>query len=159
MKLLSTLILCMFVLWTVCAGEAPDKHYSETERKAAETLLSLDGTEQVLNQVIDFTVEQYVQSSAEFEPFRKIIRDFVEKSFGYPAIKDELILITLKHYSLDEINALIAFYRTPIGQKKARTDPLTSAEVSELTKQQLNRNLPAFYDALAEAIRNSQEKK
>ena len=83
----------------------------------------------------------------------------MEKSFGYPAIKDELILITLKHYSLDEINALIAFYRTPIGQKKARTDPLTSAEVSELTKQQLNRNLPAFYDALAEAIRNSQEKK
>ncbi len=156
-RFLTALLLCAAAV-TLTAAEPAEKQYSAAELEAAETLLKLDGTELILNQVIQSTIDAYIRQSPDLEPYREIVRRFIEKSFGFPALRDDLVRLTLEHYTPAEIDGLIAFYRTPLGEKKAKTDPQISVGVTRLTERQLNKNLPAFYEELAKALETEQKK-
>lgn len=48
-----------------------------------------------------------------------------------PSLVDSLVPIYDRHFTLDDVNELLAFYRTPVGQRLVEVQPLIARESSE----------------------------
>lgn len=70
-------------------------------------------------------------------------------------IDDSLALnrkIMLKYYTEDDIRAMIAFYKTPTGQKSIRLMPQMTQEVIVGTQQMMIAKLPPILEALSKRL-------
>ncbi len=62
---------------------------------------------------------------------QELSREIMLARFHEVDLVELLVPIYDKHYSLDDINALIAFYQTPTGRKTLEVQPLISTEVRQ----------------------------
>ena len=82
----------------------------------------------------------------------------MRKCFAFDALKGELAGLYLKNYTTDELRALIAFYRTPLGQKKAQADARIGAALSEITNRRFSEGLPELQKELKAAASSATAK-
>ena len=101
------------LLFCCCAAMA-----DSGDRALAEELLRINGTRQAMEATVEASLRQL--GSAPDDPARPAMERFVRKCFAFDALKGELTELYLENYTPDELRALIAFYRTPLGRKKAR---------------------------------------
>ncbi|HEY4839334.1 MAG TPA: TonB family protein [Candidatus Acidoferrales bacterium] len=62
---------------------------------------------------------------------QELSREIMLAKFHDVDFVDLLVPIYDRHYSLDDINALIAFYQTPTGRRTLEVEPLISVEVRQ----------------------------
>ena len=62
---------------------------------------------------------------------QELSREITLAKFREVDFVELLVPIYDRHYSLDDINALIAFYQTPTGRKTLEIEPLISLEVRQ----------------------------
>jgi len=71
-----------------------------------------------------------------------------EKKYDFDRVNEQLIALYDKHYSAEEIKALLQFYGSPLGQKVATESPKIFREIQEATRAEAAK---AVKDALQEA--------
>ena len=125
-------------------------------RALAEELLQINGTRQALEATVEASLRQL--GSAPDDPTRPAVERFVRKCFAFDALKGELAGLYLKNYTTDELRALIAFYRTPLGQKKAQVDARIGAALSEITNRRFSEGLPELQKELKAAASSATAK-
>ena len=125
--------------------------YSAADRALAIELLKADGTEQVLDRTFNSALAQ--MSSGDNDPARPVIEQYLKKCFSFEVLKEDLATIYLDNYTIDEIRGLLAFYRTPLGKKKAAADPSIGAATAKVTSRKIQENLPQLQLELQKALK------
>ena len=90
--------------------------------------------------------EQYLKDKdklpQDFEDRMTTITDDWMKSFPWDEMLDSMVPVYQKHFTKGDVNALIAFYSTPTGQKLLRDMPAIMQEAMEnmmpLMQKQMN---------------------
>ena len=131
-----------------CCGAA---RADSGDRALAEELLRINGTRQAMEATVEASLRQL--GSAPDDPARPAMERFVRKCFAFDALKGELTELYLENYTPDELRALIAFYRTPLGRKKAQADARIGAALSKITNRRFAEGLPELQKELRAAAK------
>ena len=164
MRLKALLFACLIAL-SMCAGAqttvsvAPDAVSKEDVQKLFDVMASRDQMRQMMQQVFaqmrslnreqvrkrrpDVTEEELARIDRESED--------VIKNFPLDAMLSDMVPIYQRHFTKSEIDALIAFYSSPPGQKFLHEMPAVTAE----TMRAVYPRIQAEVDA---ALKRAEEK-
>jgi hypothetical protein len=108
-------------------------------------------------------------SPAEKKALEESLLDVMQKSserfkakfrarLNYSEMINEVTYIVYdKHYTLEEIKELIAFYKTPTGQKVLKIMPAVAEDAMKLTQERLLPKIPGIIQELLEEDRREIE--
>lgn len=119
-------IMALALMIAVAASATgAEKGISPKKEQSIRTLLELTGMAKVADQMIGQMFEQFAKNAPSVPPeawqrLRKKMK------------ADELIVLITpvydKYYTQEDLDGMIAFYRSPVGQKVVRTLPDVSRE-------------------------------
>lgn len=105
---------------TTTAAAAPA---TPATRALADTLLDLMGTRQLMRASIEASLDAQVQAQPMMAQFRPTMMAWVDKYISWDALRPRMVELYTGAYTDDELRALVAFYRTPVGRKTAAISP------------------------------------
>ncbi|MEA3346868.1 MAG: DUF2059 domain-containing protein [Candidatus Auribacterota bacterium] len=163
-------ILAIILLFSVQGCQRDDvasKHADGvvSKRAAAEKLLDLfnmdDSFDQSMQQAIqmpinliesqDMPEEEKIQARKAAEASMKITME----SFSWEKMKTMFIDIYAEVLSLEELDGLIEFYESPIGQKFIKKQPQLTAATMRRMQELMREMMPEIQRATQEAIEQS----
>lgn len=133
---------------------------SDDSRMLVDELLVLLQYDRVTERIIDGTATDIVRSvrvanpsmtDAEAQAVRQLFEDAVRRSA--PDLTQISRAMLLRHYSETELRDLVAFYRTPTGQKSIRLTPELTGQITARATEAIDRTIPPIMDALAARLR------
>jgi uncharacterized protein len=89
---------------------------------------------------------------ADFEARMTKRMDDMLKTFPWDEIMDAMIPVYQKHFTKGDIDAMVAFYETPTGQKLLRELPEITAESMQQMMPLLQKNIEAMNKGIQEDI-------
>jgi uncharacterized protein len=105
------------------------------------------------------SVEQSLQASGQTLParLRKVIDGELEGLFDaimytYPEMVDLQAGLLVKHYTEAELDQLVAFYRTPVGQKSIQVMPAVMQDAMGAFQARAQERMPAQLQALTKKL-------
>jgi len=133
-----------FILAVVLAAafaayaETPESH-----RAAALEFLEAKGTPQLLARNCRTMLERQLAVSPEYAKHRAELEKFYFDTFGFAALKDELIAMYVREYSEAELRGLTRFYRSELGKKSVAVEEKLVPEFAELLERKVREKLGA----------------
>jgi hypothetical protein len=98
----------------------------------------------------------------DFEARENKMMDDEFKSFPWDELLDAMVPVYQKHFTKGDIDALVAFYSTPTGQKLLRELPAITAEAMQNMMPVLRKNMDTMkqrlQDEIAAMVKDSQTK-
>jgi hypothetical protein len=108
-------------LMLACAGSAFSQPTSHDV--AIEELFKVIGIEKQMVAGVDNMADVLTQSNPAMAPFRDVISEWAKKYLTWETMGKELAKLYKQKFSEAEVRELIAFYKTPLGQKVLTTMP------------------------------------
>ncbi len=134
MKWLVALVaLSLFSLSAHSEDEMQDRLY------AAFNLLEVMGLESQTKEMIDRMVSLEVQNNPGLVPFKKVMLEFYNEYMGYENMRYETAEIYASMFTTQEMNQMIDFYKTEVGQKIIEKTP-------EITQRSVEAGMNAVQD-------------
>ena len=99
------------------AGRISAAEPVESHRAAALAYLEAKGTPRLLERNCRLMLEKQLAAAPEYASHRAELEKFYLGTFGFPALKEDLIKLYTAEYSEAELRELAAFYSTPLGKK------------------------------------------
>ncbi|MDW3206579.1 MAG: DUF2059 domain-containing protein [Alphaproteobacteria bacterium] len=133
---------------------------SDDSRMLVDELLVLLQYDRLTERIIDRTATEIVRSvrvanpsmtDAEAQAVRQLFEDAVRRSA--PDLTQISRAMLLRHYSEAELRDLVAFYRTPTGQKSIRLTPELTGAIASRATDAVGRTVPPIVDALSARLR------
>ncbi|MEN8774586.1 MAG: DUF2059 domain-containing protein [Akkermansiaceae bacterium] len=78
--------------------------------------------------------------------------DYMGKVASDPQLKEKTKAVYAKAFTDDEISQLIAFYKTPVGQKSLDVLPTLTGEIMAFSQQLAQKHVGAFQDTLTKIL-------
>lgn len=125
---------------------------SDAEKiKNIKKLLELTDTESTLKQVVNQMISQIKTQNPNISP--NFLNTFINE-YKTEEVLDRMIPIYSKYYTNEEIEGMIAFYQTPLGQKTIKVMPqlmtesiqigqIYAQEVAQRAMNKIKNELPA----------------
>jgi uncharacterized protein len=161
-RLLPVLILALFcsaATWAQQTGaDAP------ASKEDVQRYLDVMHSREMMSQIVDAMAkpmhqmihEEYLKSKdtlpADFEARMDKMEDDMMKSFPWDEMLQSMVPVYQKHLTKGEIDALVAFYSAPTGQKLLREMPAITAEAMETMMPILRKQLDAMNDRIQEQV-------
>lgn len=128
-KIISVLALILIVSST--AFSQTDKEYAETLKKFFEVSGNKATADVALEQMIEIFKPQY--PNIDSKTWKKIYQDVVQKSMNQ--FIEMNIPIYQKHLSKSDLDEIIKFYQSPVGQKFSERNALITKEVMSISQK------------------------
>ncbi len=134
----------------------------EALRKDIEHLLEVSGSSQLAVQVattISGQILDQLRSNPSIPPraidvAKEVLDDEFKKAFAAPdGLMTGIIRVYAKHFTAEDVKALVAFYNTDIGKKLVATMPALMQESMQVAQQWSLRETPRIARALNERLR------
>jgi hypothetical protein len=135
---------------------------AEAFRASVQEMMRLTGStqlgEQVANSVFRSVVASMRQTNPELPPRVSVIAEEVASETFGALFSDEKRLLDLyaplyeRHFSQAELDEIIRFYRTPVGQKAIRAMPSVLQEAMQVSQQWVQEATPRFTQELARRL-------
>lgn len=159
-------ILLMMLAVGCCAARADEA----SKRAKAQELFMLLHMDRMMDQLmtgVHSQVQQIVQSmpgadqatpeqKKQIEDFQQRVLTLVNQRLGWKALEPDFINLYASTYTEDELDGIIGFYKSPVGQKMLEKTPQLMAKSTELTQQrmrevqpQLNQMVQDFMKSMA----------
>ena len=98
--------------------------------------------------------------TSDFESMRKRFQERLLQKLDYDAFAVEIAAAVYdKHYTLEEIRNLTAFYKTPTGQKSLKLMPVIMTETMQAVQEKIVPKIPAVIRELQEEDRMELEQR
>jgi hypothetical protein len=139
-----------------------DEALREALRKDVEHLLEVSGASQMAVQaasMISAQILDQLRSNPSVPPRAiEVAKDVLDgefkKAFAAPdGLMAGIIRVYAKHFTSEDVKALVAFYDTDIGRKLVATMPLLMQESMEVAQQWSTRETPRIARVLNERLR------
>jgi hypothetical protein len=112
--LLSSLFLAVLVI-SPCIAKADGS--DADHQAAARELLQTMHMDKLLADSTNTMLDMQIKQNPALEPYRQVMLDFLKKYMGWDATKDDLAKLYADEFSIEELNQMTTFYKTPAGQK------------------------------------------
>jgi hypothetical protein len=128
----SGIFMALFAATTTAAAQQNPPPVDPAKAAAVRTLLELTGASDILLLGVDDALRE--QASTKFPPgfveeFQKKVRERI------PEFIELLVPLYAAQLSLEDVNQLVAFYRTPAAQRFAKAQPLILRESGQLASR------------------------
>jgi len=143
--------------------------FAGNKEKMVEEMLVLSGTPDMLKQVTEEVSKMQVEMinrqaslsadrKAKLIDFQKQIMAKIADFIGWDKMKSDYIAIYSDVYSEEELNALINFLKTPVGQKMVKKNPQLMQKTLEIMQQKMLVLMPEL-ERMGQAFAAAQEEK
>jgi hypothetical protein len=139
------LALLSFLIST--AGLAAETAASPHEQ-AAQELYAMAGGRDLAKQAGNAMVAQMASNPA-LAPYQDVFTDWVQKIFAGDTLDVEMVRIYVATFSESELRQLIAFYKTPIGQKALQKMPELMQKGMAIGQKLAQDHMPELQAAIA----------
>jgi len=131
-------VLVVAMLLAVCTAfaEVPESH-----RAAALEFLEAKGTPQLLARNCRTMLERQLAVSPDYMKHRAELEKFYFDTFGFAALKEDLIAMYVREYSEAELRELAKFYRSELGRKSVAVEEKLVPEFAELLERKVREKL------------------
>ena len=155
---------CLTVVFSpiVFSQENQDKPESRPVKKDTHTaavqeffdvMKMKENTDRTIDQMLAMQVNQQPQLAA----FKDVMTKFLRKHVSYDALKDDLVKLYRDAFAEDEIRAMTAFYRTPVGQKAVSKLPTLTATAGQMGMNRVQANMGELQQAIAKRQQELQQ--
>lgn len=157
-KILSlTLISCVFVYASSCLASV------ESHRAAVEAMLHLTEIDKLIDPMmnqVQAMIQQQVDQMNLADDAKPVVKKYndkiialMKKELAWDKMKTDLIDIYINVYTEEEINAIVAFYKTPVGRKMLEKMPELLQQTMAVTQSQVQRIIPDL-QAISQEMEN-----
>ena len=123
------LILCLVL---VCAAPlaawSQDAKPASSHRAATEELLRVMGVEQTSVSAAQSYFDVMVQQNSQMADYKDILVKWVKNTLSWDRMGPRMTDLYMRTFTEAEIRELIAFYKTPVGQKTLQQMPMLMQE-------------------------------
>ncbi|HEX8694503.1 MAG TPA: DUF2059 domain-containing protein [Longimicrobium sp.] len=149
MKKITVLVPALLaVLLAAGPAAAQPAPVSPTHRAAALELLEAMRVSEALQLSIETVLQAQMQSNPELQAVESVMRDFFVRYMSWDNLKAGYADIYSRAFTEPELREMIAFYRTPTGQKLARATPQLMREGSELGQRAVQEHMGELQEAV-----------
>ena len=113
-------LIVLFVFASAISSHAEDE---SSHRSAATEYLVLSGVEQNMAGMAPLMSNVIVTSNPTFQPYRSVIEDWASKTMTWKNFESRFVSAYVEAFSEPELREMIAFYKTPAGQKLVKLQP------------------------------------
>jgi hypothetical protein len=139
-----------------------------SKRAKAEELFTLLHMDQMMDQLTSSVMKQ-VQTMTESMPgadhatpeqkklvadFQQRVLDLVNKRLGWKALEPDFINLYASTYTEEELDGIIGFYKSPVGQKMLEKTPELMTKSTELTQQRMREVQPEFNQMIQDFMKS-----
>jgi len=159
----STSLLLALALALPLAAHADDASH----RAKAEEMMTLLHTERLVNQISDNIKKQISEAAdkvagpnptpetkAKAADFVKHADDLIDAQIGWPALKAGFTDVYVKNFTEEQLDAIIAFYKTPAGIALVDNMPTVNSEITQAGNGRMSTLQPQLKQ-LFDQFRNS----
>lgn len=136
---------------TTTNAQAAPSYASSTE--AASALLDLMNMRAILAQSIKEVLDTQIQQNPQIEPFRPAMTAFLAKYMSWESLRDDFIVMYVDTFSKQEMERMIVYYRSDVGQKSIQAIPHLMKRGSELGARRVQEHLPELHQMLNDAMK------
>jgi uncharacterized protein len=113
---------------------------SASHLKTAAELLELVHVDRNTAETLDVVLKLQLRQQPNLEPYEHTLRAFVQKYMSWESLKGDYARIYADAFSEEELRQMIAFYRTPTGQKAVKMLPELMAKGAALGHSRVQEN-------------------
>jgi uncharacterized protein len=145
----------LVVLAVGCCGARADEASKRAKAEELFTLLRMDQTMGALTTNVMKQVQAMTQSMPGADQatpeqkklvadFQQRVLDLVNKKLGWKALEPDFINLYASTYTEEELNGIVAFYKSPVGQKMLDKTPDLMTKSTDITQQKMREVQPEF---------------
>ena len=149
------LVVLLMVSFIASSAARADEASKRAKAEELFTLLRMDQTMGAITANIMKQVQTMTQSMPGADQatpeqkklvvdFQQRVMDLVDKRLGWKALEPDFIGLYASTYTDEELDGIIAFYKSPIGQKMLEKTPELMSKSSEITQQKMREIQPEF---------------
>jgi hypothetical protein len=113
---------------------------SASHLKTAAQLLELVHVDRSTSQALDVVLKVQLRQQPNLAPYEHTLRAFMQKYMSWESLKGDYARIYAEAFSEEELRQMIAFYRTPTGQKAISMIPELMAKGAALGQSRVQEN-------------------
>ena len=129
---------------TAWAADAP----KTSSYQAADMLLNMMSMDKLTQQSTSNMVDAMLGRLPPKAQNRDALQAFFKKHVGWAALKEDFIQIYVEAFSEKELHDLIAFYKTPTGQKAITVVPSLMQKGAQIGQSRVQKHLPELLKTL-----------
>lgn len=143
------LLILVGTIFLTCALHAQEMSSHE---KAAENVLELANTRELMDHTLDAMLEAQIKSNPQLLPLKDAMRAFFQKHVSYESTKNDLIALYVEEFTEEELGAIADFYKTSVGQKFIRVQPDLASKGMQIGQQRVMDNKAELQMMLVNAM-------
>ena len=148
----SRIAVVMLLLGTGAASAQQPPASTSHERAAAE-LVDVVRLEQVTTASITTMTDAMISQNPMLAQLRDVFINFFKEFVRWEELRPEYVRMYREAYSEAELNELIAFYRTPVGQKTVELMPVLMQRGAQIGQKQIQPHLPELQRRIEARLR------
>jgi hypothetical protein len=113
---------------------------SASHLKTATELLELVHVDRSTADALDVVLKAQLRHQPKLAPYEDTLRAFMQKYMSWESLKGDYARIYAEAFSEEELRQMIAFYRTPTGQKAIKMIPELMAKGAALGQSRVQEN-------------------
>jgi hypothetical protein len=82
------------------------------------------------------------EQQKQITDFQQRVMDTVNQKIGWKALEPDFISLYSSTYTEEELDGIIAFYKSPVGQKMIEKTPELTAKSTQVTQQKMSELQP-----------------
>lgn len=152
-KIIFLLTLLLLLTFTSLLSAAPNNNGIATAKK----LFTVMNLSENYKDTIKKGVEFQIRANPQLAPFRNVMLKFFSKYMGWDSIKDDLAKLYSDSFTVDEMNKLIKFYKTPVGQKAIKLIPSLYEKGGMIGQKKIQAHISELQQMIAEEAKKLQK--
>lgn len=122
---------------------------------AARRLLEATRVRQMMSDNIEPMLRLQIQQTPQLAPYEDVLRDFLREAMDWKLMEPALVRLYAEEFTERELNDMVAFYRTPLGQKMLEKMPEIMTRSMEIGRDRVQQDLPKLTARLQERMQQS----
>jgi hypothetical protein len=115
---------------------------SQTQRQAAEALLTTLYSEASFNTMIDQRLAAQFKIAPDMQQYEPELRAFISKYLGWTTIRPELVALYAQEFTEAELREMTRFYQSPTGQKAIARVSVLRQTALDIGLRRIQEHLP-----------------
>lgn len=146
-------IAVALLLLCTAAASAQEQAAPTSHERAASELIDVLRLEQMTAASITTMTDAMLGQNPMLAPLRDVFIGFFTEFMRWEELRPAYVRLYRESYTESELRELIAFYRTPIGQKTVELMPRLMQQGAEIGQKQLQPHLPELQRRIEARLR------
>ncbi len=150
-KIVKVFLICFFcaLMTNLYAGD----NSIATAKKLFKVMNLSENYQETIKKGVDFQI----RANPQLAPFKNVMLSFFQKYMGWDSIKDDLAKIYSDKFTVNEMNQLIKFYKTPVGKKSIKLMPYLYEQGSIIGQKRVQQHIGELQKMIAEEAKKLQK--